>query len=81
MLRPVVLMHRSEALARIEASRGLIEERLRGMGARLVRVSIEPGGDYYDPDSGYYSIVLVVSIGGRVKALRLEELGLGELLM
>jgi len=81
MLRPVVLMHRSEALARIEASRGLIEERLRGMGARLVRVSIEHGGDYYDPDSGYYSIVLVVSIGGRVKALRLEELGLGELLM
>jgi hypothetical protein len=81
MLRPVILMHRHEALARIEANRGLIEERLRGMGARLVRVSIEPGGDYYDPDSGYYSIVLVVSIKGRVKALRLEELGLGELLM
>jgi len=74
-------MHRHEALARIEANRRLIEERLRGMGARLIRVSIEPGIDYYDPDTGYYSIVLVVSIGGRVKALRLEELGLGELLM
>jgi len=81
MLRPVVLMHRHEALARIEASRGLIEERLRGMGARLIRVSIEPGIDYYDPDAGYYSIVLIVDIKGRVKALRLEELGLGQLLM
>ena len=81
MLRPVILMHRHEALARIEANRGLIEERLRGMGARLVRVSIEPGGDYYDPDTGYYSIVLVVSIGGRLRVLRLEELGLGGLLM
>jgi hypothetical protein len=74
-------MHRSEALARVEASRGLIEERLKSIGGRLVRVSIEPGGDYYDPDSGYYSIVLVVSISGRLKALRLEELGLGGLLM
>ena len=81
MLRPVVLMHRHEALARVEANRRLIEERLKSMGGRLVRVSIEPGGDYYDPDSGYYSIVLVVSISGRLKALRLEELGLGELLM
>jgi hypothetical protein len=81
MLRPVVLMHRSEALARVEASRRLIEKRLKSIGGRLVRVSIEPGIDYYDPDSGYYSIVLVVSIGGRLRALRLEELGLGELLM
>jgi len=81
MLRPVILMHRHEALARIEANRRLIEERLRSIGGRLVRVSIEPGIDYYDPDTGYYSIVLVVSIGGRVKALRLEELGLGGLLM
>jgi hypothetical protein len=76
MLRPVVLMHRHEALARIEANRGLIEERLRGMGGRLVRVSIEPGGDYYDPDTGYYSIVLVVSVGGRLKALKPYELGI-----
>jgi hypothetical protein len=81
MLKPVVLMHRSEALARVEANRRLIEEKLRSIGGRLVRVSIEPGGDYYDPDTGYYSIVLVVSIKGRVKALRLEELGLGGLLM
>ena len=76
MLRPVVLMHKNEALARIETSRRLIEERLRGMGARLIRVSIEPGIDYYDPDSGYYSIVLIVSIGGRLKALKPYELGL-----
>jgi len=76
MLKPVVLMHRHEALARIEASRSLIEERLKSMGGRLVRVSIEPGGDYYDPDTGYYSIVLVVSIKGRVKALKPDELGL-----
>jgi hypothetical protein len=76
MLRPVVLMHRHEALARIEASRGLIEERLRGMGARLIRVSIEHGGDYYDPDTGYYSIVLIVNIKGRVKALKPYELGI-----
>jgi hypothetical protein len=81
MLRPVVLMHRHEALARIEASRRLIEERLKSIGARLVRVSIGHGIDFYDPDSGYYSIVLVVSVGGRLRALRLEELGLGELLM
>jgi len=81
MLRPVVLMHRSEALARVEANRRLIEERLRSIGGRLVRVSVEPGIDYYDPDSGYYSIVLVVSIKGRLRVLRLEELGLGELLM
>ena len=76
-----MLMHRHEALARVEASRGLIEERLRGIGGRLVRVSIEPGLDYYDPDTGYYTIVLIVSISGRLRALRLEELGLGELLM
>jgi hypothetical protein len=69
-------MHRSEALARVEASRRLIEERLRSMGARLVRVSVEPGGDYYDPDSGYYSIVLIVSIGGRLRALKPDELGI-----
>jgi len=81
MLKPVVLMHRSEALARIEANRRLIEERLRSIGGRLVRVSVEPGADYYDPDTGYYSIVLVVSIGGRLRVLRLEELGLGGLLM
>ena len=71
-----MLMHRHEALARIEANRRLIEERLRGMGARLIRVSIEPGADYYDPDTGYYSIVLVVSVGGRVKALKPYELGI-----
>jgi len=76
MLRPVVLMHRSEALARVEANRRLIEERLRGMGARLVRVSIGHGADYYDPDSGYYSIVLIVNIKGRVKALKPDELGI-----
>jgi hypothetical protein len=76
MLRPVILMHRHEALARIEANRRLIEERLRGMGARLIRVSIEHGDDYYDPDTGYYSIVLVVSIKGRVKALKPDELGI-----
>jgi len=81
MLKPVILMHRHEALARIEANRRLIEERLRSIGGRLVRVSIEPGGDYYDPDTGYYSIVLVVSVGGRLRVLRLEELGLGGLLM
>jgi hypothetical protein len=81
MLKPVILMHRHEALARIEANKRLIEERLRSIGGRLVRVSIEPGGDYYDPDTGYYSIVLVVSIGGRLRVLRLEELGLGGLLM
>ena len=76
-----MLMHRHEALARVEASRGLIEERLRGMGGRLVRVSIEPGIHFYDPDTGYYTIVLIVRVGGRLRALRLEELGLGELLM
>ena len=76
MLRPVVLMHRHEALARIEASRGLIEERLKSIGGRLVRVSIEHGDDYYDPDSGYYSIVLIVNIKGRVKALKPDELGI-----
>jgi len=71
-----VLMHKNEALARIEASRGLIEERLKGIGGRLVRVSIEPGIDYYDPDTGYYSIVLIVSIRGKLKALKPYELGL-----
>lgn len=76
-----MLMHRSEALARVEASRGLIEGRLKSIGGRLVRVSVEPGGDYYDPDTGYYSIVLIVNIKGRLRALRLEELGLGGLLM
>ena len=81
MLKPVVLMPKNEALARLEASRGLIEERLRGMGGRLVRVSIEPGIDYYDPDSGYYTIVLVVRIGNKLKGYKPEELGLGELLM
>jgi hypothetical protein len=75
MLRPVVLMHRHEALARIEANRSLIEERLKGMGGRLVRVSIEPGIDYYDPDTGYYSIVLIVNIKGRLRALKPDELG------
>ncbi len=81
MLKPVVLMHRSEALARIEANRRLIEERLRGIGAMLVRVSIEPGIDYYDPDTGYYTIVLIVRIGNKLKGYKPEELGLGELLM
>jgi hypothetical protein len=76
MLKPVILMHRHEALARIEANRRLIEERLRGMGARLIRVSIEPGIDYYDPDSGYYSIVLIVRIGNKLKGYKPEELGL-----
>jgi hypothetical protein len=76
MLRPVVLMHRSEALAKIEANRRLIEERLRGIGAMLIRVSIENGNDYYDPDTGYYTIVLVVRIGNKLKGYKPEELGI-----
>jgi hypothetical protein len=81
MLKPVVLLPKNEALARIEANRGLIEERLRGIGAMLVRVSIEDGIDYYDPDSGYYSIILIVRIGNKLRSYKPEELGLGQLLM
>ncbi len=73
-------MPKNEALARIEANRRLIEERLRGIGAMLVRVSIENGSDYYDPDTGYYTIVLIVRIGNRLKAFKPEELGLGNIL-
>jgi len=76
MLKPVVLMAKREALARIEANMRLIEERLRGIGAMLVRVSIENGIDYYDPDSGYYSIILIVRIGNKLKGYKPEELGL-----
>ena len=76
MLKPVVLMAKREAVARIEANMRLIEERLRGIGAMLVRVSIENGIDYYDPDSGYYSIILIVRIGNKLKGYKPEELGL-----
>ena len=80
MLKPVVLMAKHEALAKIEANRRLIEERLRGLGAMLIRVSIENGNDYYDPDSGYYTIVLLVRIGNKLKGYKPEELGLGGIL-
>jgi len=76
MLKPVVLLPKNEALARVEAKRRLIEERLRGIGAMLVRVSIESGNDYYDPDTGYYTIVLIVRIGNKLKGYKPEELGL-----
>jgi len=76
MLKPVVLLPKNETLARVEAKRRLIEERLRGIGAMLVRVSIESGNDYYDPDTGYYTIVLIVRIGNKLKGYKPEELGL-----
>jgi hypothetical protein len=76
MLKPVVLMPKNEALARVEANRRLIEERLRGLGAILIRVSIENGSDYYDPDTGYYTIVLIVRIGNKLRSYKPEELGL-----
>ena len=76
MLKPVVLMPKNEALARIEANRRLIEERLRGLGATLIRVSIENGNDFYDPDSGYYTIVLVVRVGNKLRSYKPEELGI-----
>ena len=76
MLKPVVLLPKNEALARVEANRRLIEERLRGIGAMLIRVSIENGIDYYDPDTGYYTIVLIVRIGNKLRSYKPEELGL-----
>ena len=76
MLKPVVLLPKNEALARIEANRRLIEERLRGIGAMLIRVSIENGIDYYDPDTGYYTIVLIVRIGNKLRSYKPDELGL-----
>ena len=76
MLKPVVLLPKNEALAKVEANRRLIEERLRGIGAMLVRVSIENGNDYYDPNTGYYTIVLIVRIRNKLKGYKPEELGL-----
>jgi len=76
MLKPVVLMPKNEALARLEGHRGIIEERLRGIGAMLIRVSIENGNDYYDPDTGYYTIVLIVRIGNKLRSYKPEELGI-----
>jgi len=76
MLKPVVLLPKNEALARVETNRRLIEERLRGIGAMLIRVSIENGIDYYDPDTGYYTIVLIVRIGNKLRSYKPEELGL-----
>ena len=76
MLKPVVLLPKNEALARVEAKSRLIEERLRGIGAILIRVSIEDGNDYYDPDTGYYTILLIVRIGNKLRSYKPEELGL-----
>jgi hypothetical protein len=80
MLKPTILLPKREALARLEGHRDVIEAKLARFNARLVRVSIEHGDDYYDPDTGYYTIVLVVRIGNRLRALKPEELELDGLL-
>jgi hypothetical protein len=80
MLKPTILLPKREALARLEGHRDVIEAKLARLNARLVRVSIRHGDDYYDPDTGYYTIVLVVRIGNRLRVLKPEELGLGGIL-
>jgi len=80
MLKPTILLPKREALARLEGHRDIIEAKLARFNARLVRVSIEHGDDYYDPDTGYYTIVLVVRVGNRLRVLKPEELGLGNIL-
>jgi len=80
MLKPTILLPKREALARLEGHRDIIEAKLARLNARLVRVSIEHGDDYYDPDTGYYTIVLIVRVGNRLRALKPEELGLGNIL-
>jgi len=80
MLKPTILLPKREALARLEGHRDIIEAKLARFNARLVRVSIENGDDYYDPDSGYYTIVLIVRVSNRLRVLKPEELGLGNIL-
>ena len=80
MLKPTILLPKREALARLEGHRDVIEAKLARLNARLVKVSIRHGDDYYDPDTGYYTIVLVVRIGSRLRVLKPEELGLGSIL-